>query len=423
MANLLQRSLAVMPGGVSSPARSFKSVGCPPIFAKEGKGSKLITSDGGVLADYCCSWGALALGHARPEVLEAVAQTIAKGFSFGVTCELEIELAELICRQIPKIDSLRFVNSGTEAVMSAIRLARAFTKKDRILKFDGGYHGHGDAMLVSAGSGLLTHGLPFSAGVPSSVAQDILVAPYNDSDAVKEIFSSCGDTIAAVVVEPVACNMGLVLPEPGFLESLRNLSRTYKALLIFDEVISGFRFAPTSFGEIIGIRPDMTCLGKIIGGGFPVGAVGGRRDLMNLFAPNGPVYQAGTFSGNPVSMAAGLASLKLLISKNPYPAMNTLAKTISQYVNAIGEECGIPINCVQYGSAFTVFFTSRKPRNLCDTKKADTRLYANYFTEMLEKGIFLPPSQFETAFVSSAHNENDIENFFIASIRVLSDLC
>jgi len=398
---LFERASAVIPGGVNSPVRSFRSVGGTPVFIERGQGSKIFTSDGRELIDFCMSWGALLFGHADPEIIEAVTKAAADGTGFGAATEREVLFAETLCSMIPAMDQVRCVNSGTEAVMTSIRLARGATGRDKILKFDGCYHGHSDSMLVSAGSGLLSGGQSSSAGVPASVAADTLVAPYNDAEAVAEIMATQGDSIAAVIVEPVAANMGLIPPNPGFLETLRELTRAHGALLIFDEVITGFRFGPTTYGTLCGIDPDLTCLGKIIGGGLPLAALGGRKEIMEQLAPLGSVYQAGTLSGNPLAVAAGLIALEKIDSRFPSGKRHYI-----QCSNVYPKG-----NVQQKGSAFTVFFRDELPKNLTEAKECDTEKYAAFFHAMLGLGIYLPPAQFETAFLSAAHTEQDCRIF------------
>lgn len=395
---LFERAERVIPGGVNSPVRSFISVGGTPVFIERGAGSKLYTSDGRELIDFCMSWGALLFGHADPEIVAAVQKAAADGTGFGAATRREVLFAEKLCSMIPYVEQVRCVSSGTEAVMTALRLARGATGRDKILKFDGCYHGHSDAMLVSAGSGLLTGGLSSSAGVSSGTAADTLVAPYNDVEAVEEIMKHSGDRIAAIIVEPVAANMGLVLPKPGFLEALRELTLRYGALLIFDEVITGFRFGPTTYGALCGIEPDLTCLGKIIGGGLPLAALGGRRKVMELLAPLGPVYQAGTLSGNPLAVAAGLVVLEKQLR----------CGTALRDASALSLPLSGNVSVQAKGSAFTVFFRKGLPHNLAEAKRCDTGKYAAFFHAMLERGIYLPPAQFETAFISTAHTEADI---------------
>ena len=410
---LFGRAARVIPGGVNSPVRSFRSVGGTPVFIERGAGSKLHTSDGRELIDFCMSWGALLFGHADPEIVEAVQKAAADGTGFGAATRREVLFAEKLCSMIPYVEQVRCVSSGTEAVMTALRLARGATGRDKILKFDGCYHGHSDAMLVSAGSGLLTGGLSSSAGVPSATAADTLVASYNDIGAVEEIMKHSGDRIAAMIVEPVAANMGLVLPNPGFLEALRELTRRHGALLIFDEVITGFRFGPTTYGALCGIEPDLTCLGKIIGGGLPLAALGGRRKIMEQLAPLGPVYQAGTLSGNPLAVAAGLTALDKMEQDNLFP---TLGKQL---------RCGTALRGARAqikGSAFTFFFCDKLPKNLAEAKQCDTAKYAAFFHAMLDLGIYLPPAQFETAFISTAHTDEDID-VLIHSLAKTQEFC
>jgi glutamate-1-semialdehyde 2,1-aminomutase len=395
---LFERAVRVIPGGVNSPVRSFRSVGGTPVFIERGEGSKIYTSDGRELIDFCMSWGALLFGHADPEIIGAVLRAAVDGTGFGTATKQEVLFAEKLCSMIPYVEQVRCVSSGTEAVMTALRLARGATCRDKILKFDGCYHGHSDSMLVSAGSGLLSGGSRSSAGVPAAVAADTLVAPYNDVEAVQKIMAAQGDSIAAIIVEPVAANMGLVLPNPGFLEALRELTRAHGALLIFDEVITGFRFGPTTYGALCGIEPDLTCLGKIIGGGLPLAALGGRRNIMEQLAPLGPVYQAGTLSGNPLAVAAGFAALEKMERDNIFPMFG---KKIA------GKFQGLEIQ--QLDSAFTFFFRTGLPKNLTEAKECDTKKYAAFFHAMLDRGIYLPPAQFETAFISTAHTEADID--------------
>jgi glutamate-1-semialdehyde 2,1-aminomutase len=409
--SLFKRACQVIPGGVNSPVRAFGSVGGTPVYMTAGHGARLTTADGRSLLDFCGSWGPLILGHAHPAVVEAVRRTAGDGLTFGACTPAEVEFAELLRTQVPSMEKVRLVNSGTEAVMSAIRLARGFTGRTQILKFDGCYHGHADYLLVSAGSGLLTGGITSSAGVPASAVAEVLVAPYNDVPAVEAIVAAQGSELAAIIVEPIAGNMGLVPPEPGFLATLRKAATACGALLIFDEVITGFRLAPTTVGHLWGLQPDLTCLGKIIGGGMPIGAFGGRADIMNRLAPLGPVYQAGTLSGNPVALAAGLATLRVLINENPYPALERRGKQLAEAF------ANLPIcrdgsaHCAQLGGLFTLFFGAAPLRNLADAKKCDTARYARFFHHMLNHGIYLPPSQFEVCFISAAHTDADLAHF------------
>ncbi len=417
---LFQRAGRVIPGGVNSPVRAFHSVGGTPVYMTAGRGARLITADGRELVDFCGSWGPLILGHAHPEVVAAVQQAVAAGTSFGANHPGEVELAELLCRLAPAIERVRLVSSGTEAVMTALRLARGFTGRRRLLKFDGGYHGHSDSMLVSAGSGLLSGGAGSSAGVSPATADEVFVAPYNDLAAVNAIVDAHGDDLAAMIVEPVAANMGLVMPAPDFLPGLRAACDRCGALLILDEVITGFRFGPTTYGQLAGIRPDLTTLGKIIGGGLPIAAIGGRADVMEKLAPLGPVYQAGTLSGNPAAVAAGLATLRILERDNPYARMAELAAQLAEGVNAAAQAAGRAVFCAQAASLFTIYFRGRPaPRNLAETKQADAKQFAAFFHAMLDAGYYLPPSQFEVGFVCAAHTLRDIEDFVAAARKSL----
>ncbi len=415
---LFDRAQRVIPGGVNSPVRAFLAVNATPIHAASGSGARITTEDGDVLLDFCGSWGPLILGHACPEVIEAVIAAARRGTTFGISTRAEVELAEQICRMVPCIEQVRLVSSGTEAVMTALRLARGATGRQRLLKFDGCYHGHTDAMLVAAGSGLLTGGQNASAGIPAQTAADVFVAPYNDLAAVDTIVDAYGSELAAIIVEPVAANMGLVLPESGFLKGLRAAADRCGALLIFDEVITGFRFGPTSWGMLNGIQPDLTTLGKIVGGGMPLAAVGGRRDVMQHLAPIGKVYQAGTLSGNPVAVAAGLTTLRILERDKPYPGMAKRAAAIAEGLNSM--DTGIC--CVQVASLFTPFFGRHTaPRNLNEVKQSNSTYFAAFFRAMLKRGIYLPPSAFETAFVSAVHTDNDVDGFLQAAYESLSN--
>ncbi len=406
---IFRRGEKVLVGGVNSPVRAFGAVGARPLVIDRAQGSRLFDVDGREYIDYVCSWGALILGHAHPDVTRAVEEQAARGTSYGITSALEIELAERIARAMPSMEMLRFVNSGTEATMSAVRLARAFTRRDLVLKFEGCYHGHSDSFLSQAGSGLATLGIASSPGVPEAFASLTLNAPYNDFAAVDELFSAHHETIAAVIVEPVAANMGVVEPEARFLANLRELTHREGALLIFDEVITGFRVGYAGAQGLYGIHPDLMTLGKIIGGGLPVAAYGGRKEIMQMVAPLGPVYQAGTLSGNPLAMRAGLATLPHLEAPGFYPELDRRTRQLQEgFKNAI-RESGIPAQVAASGSLLTLFFTDAPVRNYAQAKKADTRRFAAFFTEMLDRGIFLPPSQFEALFVSAAHNDQDID--------------
>ncbi len=417
---LFARAKAHIPGGVNSPVRAFGSVGMTPRFITRAAGDRLWDADGREYIDFVGSWGPMILGHAHPAVEEAVAKAVKDGLSFGAATRREVEMAELICAVVPGFDMVRMVNSGTEAVMSAIRLARGFTGRDKIIKFAGCYHGHTDAMLVDAGSGLMTQGIPGSAGVPEGCTKDTLTAAYNDLDSVRALFEANPGQIAAVIVEPVGANMGVVLPEEGFLPGLRSLCDENGALLIFDEVITGFRLGPSGAQGFYGVKPDLTTFGKIIGGGMPVGAYGGRREIMSLVAPLGGVYQAGTLSGNPVAMAAGLAQLRLL-KETPgfYENLNRTADgffaSLGDLLRASGK--GFCLNHV--GSLGCVFFTDKTVRNYEDAQSSDTKRFADYFRKMLDKGIYLAPSQFEAMFLSSAHSSADLEQTLAAAREAL----
>ena len=406
---LFDRAKAVIPGGVNSPVRAFGSVGMTPRFIAGAKGDRIRDVEGNEYIDYIGSWGPMILGHAHPAVLEAVAQAARDGLSFGATTEREVEMAELICNIVPSVEMVRMVNSGTEAVMSAIRAARGFTGRDKLVKFAGCYHGHTDAMLVKAGSGVMTQGLPGSSGVPQGCTKDTLTATYNDLGSVEALFEANPNEIAAVIVEPVGANMGVVLPEPGFLEGLRAICDANGALLIFDEVITGFRLQLDGAQGFYGVRPDLTTFGKIIGGGMPVGAYGGRRDIMSMVAPTGPVYQAGTLSGNPVAMAAGLAQLKLLRdAPDLYAKLNRAGDEFFTTLDGILNDAGVP-HCLNHvGSLGSVFFTPEKVSNYAGAQTSDTWKYTAYFKHMLDSGVYLAPSQFEAMFLSTAHSAEDL---------------
>jgi len=409
-------------GGVNSPVRAFKSVGGSPIFFASGKGAFVEDIDGNSYMDFVGSWGPLILGHCHTQVVEAICETAKQGTSFGAPTLLETELARLIKSMVPSLELVRFVNSGTEATMSAVRLARGFTKRNCIVKFEGCYHGHGDSFLIAAGSGVATLGIPDSPGVTPGTASDTLIARYNDLDSVKAIFEKYAGKIAAVIVEPVAGNMGVVVPQKGFLEGLRSITAANESLLIFDEVMSGFRVSPGGAQELYGIHPDLSTFGKVIGGGLPVGAYGGRKDIMENIAPLGSIYQAGTLSGNPLAMAAGLATLGY-IQKNPEFYMH-LEKRSQRFADGLLANCkkaGIPAVLNRVGSMMTLFFTNEKSvLSWDDAKKSDTAFYARYFQRSLSAGIYLAPSQFEAAFVSSAHSDENIDRAVEASARALA---
>jgi len=416
---LFDRACRHIPGGVNSPVRAFTAVGGNPIYIDRASGSRLQTTGGAELIDFCGSWGPLILGHAHPAVVEAIRDAAARGTSYGISTRHEVEFAELLCRQIPSLEQVRLVSSGTEATMTALRLARGATGRNKILKFDGCYHGHADALLVAAGSGLLTGGIASSAGVPQTVAEDTLVAPYNDLAAVNAIVADHGEELAAVIVEPIAGNMGLVMPAAGFLEGLREATGRCGAILIFDEVITGFRLGPTTYGTLCGVTPDLICLGKIIGGGLPIGAVGGRSDVMEHLAPLGRVYQAGTLSGNPIAIAAGSTTLRMLIDEMPYPALAERGERLAASLNDAANRHGVRAHCASYGGMFTVFFTEDDVTDLASAKQCDTAAHAAFFNAMLADGIYLPPSQFEVAFISTAHTDVDLAAMTAAADRAL----
>jgi glutamate-1-semialdehyde 2,1-aminomutase len=411
-----------IPGGVNSPVRSFRAVGGTPPFIARGQGSHVWDVDGNEYIDYLGSWGPLVLGHAHPAVVGVIQQAAANGTSFGAPVEKEVELARLICQALPSVESVRLVNSGTEACMSAIRLARAFTGRSKIVKFSGCYHGHADGLLVKAGSGAMTHGVPTSAGVPQSYASETLVADYNDIASVERWFEAYPKDIAGVIVEPVAGNMGVVPPAEGFLSSLRRLTSGNGALLIFDEVITGFRLAYGGAQSTFQVTPDLTCLGKIIGGGLPVGAYGGRREIMEVVAPLGPMYQAGTLSGNPLAVTAGVVALAELQKPGTYERLETLARQLTEGLAEVFAEAQVPATINRVGSMFTGFFTSGPVHTLSQVEQSDVARYSKYFHAMLERGVYLAPSQFEAGFVSLAHTEEDIDQTVATAAAVLSTL-
>jgi glutamate-1-semialdehyde 2,1-aminomutase len=405
---LFDLAMGIIPGGVNSPVRACKSVDADPLFIASGRKGRVYSVDGQELIDYVLSWGPMLLGHAHPEVNAAVVEAVGRGSSFGAPTPGEVELAQAIVDAVPGVEMVRMVNSGTEATMSALRLARAFTGRSKVLKFEGCYHGHADPFLASAGSGVATLCIPGTPGVPAETVKDTLLAPYNDLAAVEALFATRGDAIAAVIVEPVAGNMGLVLPQPGFLQGLRDITGRYGALLIFDEVITGFRVAFGGAQAHYGITPDLTCLGKIIGGGFPVGAYGGRKEIMQRIAPCGDVYQAGTLSGNPVAMAAGLATLRLL-ARSDYQALAERTRRLSEELKSILEEKGQKVTLNRIASAFTIFFAPGPITDFESAKRSDSRAYASFFRQMRERGVFLAPSGYECAFTSFAHTDEDFE--------------
>ncbi|ACV69703.1 glutamate-1-semialdehyde 2,1-aminomutase [Desulfohalobium retbaense] len=405
---LFQKARAVIPGGVNSPVRACQSVGMDPLFIAKGKGSHIFSEEGNRYIDYVLSWGPMLLGHAHPEVTDAVHRAVDNGSSFGAPCVQEIELAEAIVDAFPGMDMVRMVNSGTEATMSALRVARAHTGRNKILKFEGNYHGHVDALLASAGSGVATLSIPGTPGVPEHTVQDTIIVPYNDLEAARAVFEQQGDEIAAIILEPVAGNMGLVPPQSGFLQGLRELADSYGSVLIFDEVITGFRMDYGGAQTLFGVTPDLTCLGKIIGGGFPVGAYGGKKELMERIAPCGSVYQAGTLAGNPVAMAAGVATLRLLAKSN-YTALAEQTRKLAEQMQQVLTDKGVPVSLNVLGSAFTLFFSSEAVTDFASAQKQDQDLFRAYYAQMLEQGIYIAPSGFECTFVSFAHEKADFE--------------
>jgi len=398
-----------IPGGVNSPVRSFRSVGGTPPFIARGQSARVWDVDGNEYIDYLGSWGPLVLGHSHPAVVEAIKKSAESGTSFGAPVEQEVELAKIICDQLPSVESVRLVSSGTEACMSAIRLARAFTNRDKIIKFAGCYHGHADGLLVKAGSGALTHGIPTSAGVPESYASETLVADYNNIESVDKFFTANPKSIAAVIIEPVAGNMGVIPPSPGFLEGLRRITKNNGALLIFDEVITGFRVGPSGAQGLFGITPDITTMGKIIGGGLPVGAYGGRKDIMEMVAPLGAMYQAGTLSGNPLAVSAGIATLTELQKPGVFKKLEEMAERLTEGLTKAFQAAEIPSSINRVGSMFTGFFNDGPVTTLEDAEGSDTEMYGRYFHAMQENGVYIAPSQFEAGFVSTAHTEADID--------------
>ncbi len=403
------RARKVIPGGVNSPVRACKSVGCDPLFVQQAEGCTIIDADGNSYVDFVCSWGPMILGHAHPAVVGAIKETAPLGTSFGAPTSLEVELAELVCDSVPSLEKVRFVNSGTEATMSAVRLARGYTGRDVVVKFDGCYHGHADSFLVKAGSGLITLGIPGSPGVPEDIVKNTLSIPYNDTQVLEETLRARADDIACVIVEPVAGNMGVVVPEMEFLQTLRSLTEELGIVLIFDEVITGFRLALGGAQERFGVLPDLTCLGKIIGGGLPVGAYGGRREIMDQVAPDGPVYQAGTLSGNPLAMAAGLAMLKVVRKPGFYSELEGKSDWFAGELAAISARSSVPTVLNRIGSMMTCFFVEAPVRDFRTASAADTKRYGQHFRQMLAGGVWLAPSQFEAMFISAAHDRTSLE--------------
>jgi len=393
---LFAEALRYIPGGVNSPVRAFRAVGGTPFFAQKAYGARVEDVDGNAYIDYVCTWGPSILGHAHPEVIAAVKAAADRGTSFGIPNPLEVDLARKICGWVPSVQKVRMTNSGTEATMTAIRLARGFTRRDKIVKFEGCYHGHVDSLLVKAGSGALTLGQPDSAGIPAALAALTIALPFNDLDALRHVFEQNKGEIAAVIVEPIPANAGLILPAPGFLETMRDLCTAHGTLLIFDEVMTGFRLARGGAQELLGVRPDLSCFGKVIGGGLPVGALGGRAEIMDFLAPLGPVYQAGTLSGNPLAMAAGLAQLKILEEQDVFAKLEKLGAQLEAETRAVLKSIGLDYVFYRVGSMFCLFFTSRPVRNLDDAKTSDLKHFARFFHAMMARGIYLAPSQFET---------------------------
>jgi glutamate-1-semialdehyde 2,1-aminomutase len=419
---LFEEAKKHIPGGVNSPVRAFRSVGGDPLFIKRAKGSKIYDADGKAYIDYVLSWGPMILGHAHPRVTAELKKAVANGTSYGAPTELEITLARMVKKAVPSIEMVRMVSSGTEATMSAIRLARGFTGRDKIVKFEGGYHGHGDSLLVKAGSGVATFGLPDSPGVAAELAKLTITVAYNDLAAVRDVCAKEGERIACIIVEPVAGNMGCVPPEPGFLEGLRQVCDEYGIVLIFDEVMTGFRVSYGGAQQLYKIKPDVTTLGKVIGGGLPVGAFGGRRDIMEKVAPIGPIYQAGTLSGNPLAMTAGIETLRLLSKPGVYKTLDKLSADLENGLKSVFAEAGVPATFNRVGSMFTAFFTNGKVKDFASAKTSDTAKFGNFFRAMLQNGVNLAPSQFEAAFLSLAHSKADIAKTVEAARKSLKNV-
>ncbi|MCE5170233.1 glutamate-1-semialdehyde 2,1-aminomutase [Paenibacillus profundus] len=410
-----------IPGGVNSPVRAFKSVGLTPVYVERGEGSRIYDIDGNVFIDYVGSWGPLILGHAHPAVIQAVQETAAKGTSFGAPTEIETLMAKTVCERVPSVDIVRMVNSGTEATMSALRLARGITKRSKILKFEGSYHGHADSLLIKAGSGVATLGLPDSPGVPEGVASNTITVPYNDLESVKIAFERYGEELACVIVEPIAGNMGVVPPLPGFLEGLREVTEQYGSLLIFDEVMTGFRVHYNSAQGRFGVTPDITCFGKVIGGGLPVGAYGGKREYMEQIAPSGPIYQAGTLSGNPLAMAAGYTTLSLL-TPDVYEELERKGAKLEEGFTRNARELGVPCTINRVGSMVCPFFTEQKVTDFDSARTSDLEHFRSYFKHLLDEGVSVAPSQFEGMFVSAVHTDEDLEFTIQAHYEALKKL-
>ena len=414
---LYKRALKIMPGGVNSPVRAFHSVGGSPFYTQQANGAVLVTVEGHELIDFVCSWGPAIHGHNHPVINQAIAEALSKGTSFGTPHPYEVEIAEIITQALPSMEKVRMVNSGTEATMSCIRLARGYTHRDKIIKFAGCYHGHVDSLLVKAGSGALTFGHPDSEGIPNSFAGETLVLPFNDSAALETAFIENGDTIAGVILEPYPANNGLILPHSGYLEKLRALCHKYESILIFDEVISGFRVSSGGVQEKENVTPDLTALGKIIGGGLPVGAFGGKAEIMDMLAPQGPVYQAGTLSGNPLALAAGIAALRLLHETDPYDQLEQAGRKIKNAIIEAAEGKGLPVQVPQAGSIFCMLFSDKPINNVEDVSNSNTELFKSLFQYALNHGVYLPPSAYEVCFISTAHDNKIIEK----AIAVISE--
>jgi glutamate-1-semialdehyde 2,1-aminomutase len=420
--SLFAQARELLPGGVNSPVRAFRAVGGQPIFIERGEGAYLIDVDGNRYVDYIMSWGPLILGHAHPDVVAALQAALVRGTSYGAPCPQEIELAKLVQAQMPNIEMMRFVNSGTEAAMSVLRLARAFTGRNKIIKFEGNYHGHADMLLVQAGSGVATLGLPDSPGVPAATVADTLTARFNDLESVARLFEQFPQEIAAIILEPVVGNMGLVPPQPDFLPGLRKLTEEYGALLIFDEVMTGFRVHPGGAQALYGIKPDLTVLGKVIGGGLPVGAYGGRREIMEMVAPVGPMYQAGTLSGNPLAMTAGIATIQGLNAPGAWQQMEEMGERLVSGLSALAEEHKIPVTVSRVGTMWGMFFTEGPVKDWPTAKQSDTQRFAKYFQSMLSQGIYVAPSQFEAGFLSTAHGVTEIDATLKAAANAFATL-
>ena len=419
---LFAEALRYIPGGVNSPVRAFRAVGGQPFFVNRAKGARVWDVDDHEYIDYVCTWGPSILGHANEKIIRAVQQAAEQGTSFGIPNPLEVKMARLICEAVPTLEKVRMCNSGTEATMSAIRLARGFTRRDKIIKFEGCYHGHVDSLLVKAGSGALTFGHPDSAGVPASFTQHTVVVPFNDKEAVQQAFAANREQIAGVIMEPVPANAGLYLPRPGYLEFLRNVTEANGSLLIFDEVMTGFRLGLDGAQGRFGIKPDLSCFGKIIGGGLPVGAFGGRAEIMDLLAPLGPVYQAGTLSGNPLAMAAGIAALEQLMSGGHYARLESLGQQLEAGMRQAAKQAGVPTQFARIGSFFCAYFTDAAVHNLQDALRSDRERFAKFFHGMLAEGVYLAPSQFEAGFISTAHTDGDIEQTVASAAKVMRRL-